>query len=926
MTQSRTLEKAKSILPNQLHEERIFIPLSGKMPNAFDKVEDPTHPKGLRPRHVKNRPESYLTLEEVCQYLDDHDVVDGGIGLIPTKLSDGTHVVVKDEDNALNSDGTLTDSAAEHCEIGDGFAKYKSCSGFGVHCIGIVSSENVALSGAKVDLVDQGGHPEGKDAQIELLTSSISEDGTRAISADHVRLSLEPLEIDGETDLVIDAEEATRSWDMIVEDHDLASSKVKAVKSSDGSYNYTDDVRESSREIEIRVQDKVIRVNEAIDPKDKALVDLKDQIASEPMPATGNRNSGAMVFIRKTFRMFRDHVGSAVLAKELGEWGKPLVDDGFPQSELDGIIADAVGDLDRGTVIYKASEHRAWGWRELHEETFKIDSPINGGLVSPVVGSTPQEAAELAYEEWFIEEEEETYESTGNYTIDRLVERSLHDGFEKDFYHRNAGSDVSSFSSFMQNVKPIEPIINGVLYKGQPVAAGGGSKSGKTTLITCDLALSCATHTPWLGQERFTPARAYKTLSLSGESAPSVIAATLKAQLAYRGLSVDDPLVNENFNIWTNVGEGTSKDYIDDLLDRIWRKQIEILFLDPLYFFLSSEKDNLNSSNAFASVIKPLRQGLDDLGVTLVCVDHTNKSASNLADKREYHNVSMHDFQDNSKERYFRNFIMIKSRAVGMNDHTDGKIKIELSLEGQGVQKHGGRFAVDVQTFDPFSEGSYEDATQHDVTMFKSWNKYREDYKKEQEALAAVLEESKKDALNKEVRDAIVTMTENKILRKHLDGELKDGPLKITPNAVQESGCMPDGARTKSKTKGFMQDILNLNDKEYGDTGLETFFWSDEALLATEAVVKAMLEKMACRLFNDSLDTSDRNSGSKLSVESICQDYSGATPEGVREWLEKFENHNQTAGVRNEMRGQIPTPDQIGAIKLWRPIEGRISP
>ena len=172
-------------------------------------------------------------------------------------------------------------------------------------------------------------------------------------------------------------------------------------------------------------------------------------------------------------------------------------------------------------------------------------------------------------------------------------------------------------------------VVEGLIIEGQPGVLGGPEKACKT-VSALELAVACATNTPFMGQ--FPTSRKYTTLVFSSESGMTALVSNLNSLLRRREIvdevtSVRRPMNLDdvpNLFLCGMTPDLSQQDQLDSLRDTIEELNGEIVAIDPAYLSMGGdvEASNLLSMGALLRRIGELAQ---EMKVTLLFCHHTNK-------------------------------------------------------------------------------------------------------------------------------------------------------------------------------------------------------------------------------------------------------------------------------------------------------------
>lgn len=163
-------------------------------------------------------------------------------------------------------------------------------------------------------------------------------------------------------------------------------------------------------------------------------------------------------------------------------------------------------------------------------------------------------------------------------------------------------------------------LVRGVLVDGQPMVIGGRSKTLKTS-VACDLALSLASGTPFLG--RFDSERV-PVAFWSGESG----AATIRETAIRIARSKDIDLLRCDVSFCFDLPRLSQPRHVEHVARTIEQHGVRVAFLDPLYLCLLDAETAGAASNQFAmgAAYGELTALGRETGCTIILLHHFRKS------------------------------------------------------------------------------------------------------------------------------------------------------------------------------------------------------------------------------------------------------------------------------------------------------------
>lgn len=176
-------------------------------------------------------------------------------------------------------------------------------------------------------------------------------------------------------------------------------------------------------------------------------------------------------------------------------------------------------------------------------------------------------------------------------------------------------------------IKP-KPIIKSLFDLDSRMIFGGGSKTFKSWAM-CDLALSLASETPWLGFETFLT----RSLYVNFELKEYYFQKRLNTIKHAKSINVPKGI----FSVWNLRGFPIKlKAFIDELSAVIERQKREVVFIDPFYKLLGDKDERLSSE------LNPILIALGDInrrtGASVIAAAHYTKG--NQAGKEPMDRIS----------------------------------------------------------------------------------------------------------------------------------------------------------------------------------------------------------------------------------------------------------------------------------------------
>jgi hypothetical protein len=199
-----------------------------------------------------------------------------------------------------------------------------------------------------------------------------------------------------------------------------------------------------------------------------------------------------------------------------------------------------------------------------------------------------------------------------------------------------------------------EFLIKDVLVARQPTVGSGPRKALKTS-IYCDMALSLATVTPFLGQ--FETTRHVRTALMSGESGLSTLQKTLRAiadQKGYNLADIDGLIVSPDL---PRIGH---LDHMDALAKFLRDDEIEVAIFDPCYLMMPAT----DSGNLFAQgeLLRSMVDVCGSVGCQMILLHHNTKLSAQSFDEPSLDWISWSGFAE-----FARQWLLLGRRTKGLD-------------------------------------------------------------------------------------------------------------------------------------------------------------------------------------------------------------------------------------------------------------------
>lgn len=163
-----------------------------------------------------------------------------------------------------------------------------------------------------------------------------------------------------------------------------------------------------------------------------------------------------------------------------------------------------------------------------------------------------------------------------------------------------------------------QPVIHGLLRRGETMNIIAPSKLGKSWLVT-DLGLAVATGRPWLGI--FATERG-DVLLIDNELHPETSANRIPKVATARGISIDE--VSEHVFVQNLRGQLLDIFLLGSYFRALEPGRFKVIILDAFYRFMPREMDE-NDNGTMANLYNHLDSYADLLGCSFVLIHHTSK-------------------------------------------------------------------------------------------------------------------------------------------------------------------------------------------------------------------------------------------------------------------------------------------------------------
>ena len=224
-------------------------------------------------------------------------------------------------------------------------------------------------------------------------------------------------------------------------------------------------------------------------------------------------------------------------------------------------------------------------------------------------------------------------------------------------------------------------MVPGVLVAGELMVAAAPEKTLKTSLVGCDLGISIATGTPFLG--RFEVPKPRRVMFMSAESGLLSLRRCIARVLESKGFDAKDPKPDSMF-ISPAVPNAEDIRHIDAAIDLAESLQIDVLLCDP--WFMCHSGEFANSPPKMYSILMNFVRPCLANEITPVIVTHSTKAAGKQGDP-----LDLNDISGAGIHQAMRQWILLSRRE----DYADDGIH-KLWMRCGGSAGHSALWGIDV--------------------------------------------------------------------------------------------------------------------------------------------------------------------------------------------------------------------------------------
>lgn len=177
--------------------------------------------------------------------------------------------------------------------------------------------------------------------------------------------------------------------------------------------------------------------------------------------------------------------------------------------------------------------------------------------------------------------------------------------------------DPQDFAEVWKNLPELAPeLIQGVLRKGHKMLLSGGSKTGKSMLVT-QMAIAIATGGHWLNMLCMQGKVLYVNLEIDPSSAYRRIAAACEKR------AIDYNKIQHNLIVWNLRGHSTTLDkLVPKLIRRCQKENFIAIIIDPVYKVMMGDENKAGDMALFCNQFDKIAS---QLNASVIYVHHFSK-------------------------------------------------------------------------------------------------------------------------------------------------------------------------------------------------------------------------------------------------------------------------------------------------------------
>lgn len=288
-----------------------------------------------------------------------------------------------------------------------------------------------------------------------------------------------------------------------------------------------------------------------------------------------------------------------------------------------------------------------------------------------------------------------------------------------------------SWSEFMSLEKPTEYLIRDVVAEQQSMVMAGPEKSLKTGLQMA-MAYAISTGTPFLGQ--FEVPRSRRVGVMTGESGVEKLQRLLKTQFdaCHMGDAEPNLFITQQLPVFSDLS------HLEKLRSVIRTRQLEVLFVDPVYLCLGDYSDKTSNVAVMGRMLRDFEAVGKETGCTLILNHHTNQK------HEPYKPLGLRDVTGAGFSEWMRQWFLVCPRQDFEPDTYQHRLWAVIG----GSAGHAGQFAIDVREQDEFGNWSW-------ITEVRTRGDEVRDYKAAKEARKEEAANEKADEFVQNLRSAL---------------------------------------------------------------------------------------------------------------------------------------------------------------------------
>jgi len=344
-------------------------------------------------------------------------------------------------------------------------------------------------------------------------------------------------------------------------------------------------------------------------------------------------------------------------------------------------ILETFSDIDRAGKALEFLAHISTDRAEAYDSWLAVGMALNWCDTSAAMleawqtwsSNSPKYDPKVCENKW----ESFTREAGRVLTLSYLQKLALADGYDPTRYQTGA---INAIDLLEKNITR-DYFIHDFMVANEPMILGGASKTLKTS-IALEMALSLATGTKLLN--RFPVKAPQPVLFLSGESGEATLQESLKTMVAAKGIY---PKALGNLFLSFKLPKISNEKTVDELIAELRSREIQIVFLDPLYRSLKAGAD---ASNIYSmgEQLEWIAEKIQRAGITIVLLHHFRKQGKTYGEPPE-----LEDLSQSGIAEFGRQFLLLKRCERYQHDG-----KHNLWFTWGGSAGHQGESMLEVYT------------------------------------------------------------------------------------------------------------------------------------------------------------------------------------------------------------------------------------